>query len=292
MPQMAVTALILALVAASVSANDRELSLAGRWRYLQPPDAEGEVLELRVSSGQWIGIMNGLERMGEHGLYYYVVEVESLEVTPGGAVRFAVGERTLFRRRPPLSRLGEIHDDAGLARDRLRFAGRLEALDLVLRCIGSCPDTVMRFQRIAAGPGLPRPARRDAAFAVALRFSVLDSTPSFERSIGPGLRIQVRNDPPLGWAVSVVSSRPSSKDPSNLLHHSRDWHGPHPSDVYAWSYASRFHSDERILSVFGRPYEVRIRLVDCRTSGAGEEAVFVDGSIEVAWRRTSAPRDW
>ena len=292
MPQMTVTALILALVAASVSANDRELSLAGRWRYLQPPDAEGEVLELRVSSGQWIGIMNGLERMGEHGLYYYVVEVESLEVTPGGAVRFAVGERTLFRRRPPLSRLGEIRDDAGLARDRLRFAGRLEALDLVLRCIGSCPDTVLRFQRIAAGPGLPRPARRDTAFAVALRLSVLDSTPSFERSIGPGLRIQVRNDPPLGWSVSVVSSRPSNKDPSNLLHHSRDWHGPHPSDVYAWSYASRFYSDERILPVFGRPHEVRIRLVDCRTSGAGEEAVFVDGSIEVAWRRTSAPRDW
>ena len=46
----------------------RHTVLAGRWQYLQPPDKEGEVLELFVSSGRWRGIMNGLERAGEHGL--------------------------------------------------------------------------------------------------------------------------------------------------------------------------------------------------------------------------------
>ena len=144
---------IAAVIALTTSAKVKQKappSWTGRWQYLQPPDLEGEVLDLRDSSGHWRGIMNGLERAGEHGLFYYVVAVESLQVEPGGNLRFVVGERSLFSRRPPLSTLLRT-GDAGVNRYLMRFNGRLEAGDLVLRCVdpgGSCPDSTLRFKKV------------------------------------------------------------------------------------------------------------------------------------------------
>ncbi len=135
-------------------------SLAGRWQYLQPPDTEGEVLDLLDASGQWRGVMNGLERAGEHGLFYYVVEVGKLSVAPDAGISFEIGERSFFTRRPALSDLGG-DGDGGLARSRMRFSGRMVGEDLVLRCAdegdGSCPDTMLRFKRLTPPkvPGLP-----------------------------------------------------------------------------------------------------------------------------------------
>ena len=45
-----------------------------------------------------------------------------------------------------------------------------------------------------------------------------------------------------------------------------------------------------MLPVYGYPYEIRIRLVDCRTAGSGANAVFAAGTIEVAWRRAPIRR--
>jgi hypothetical protein len=39
------------------------------------------------------------------------------------------------------------------------------------------------------------------------------------------------------------------------------------------------------LIVSGYPYEIRIRLIDCRTEQIGDEASFVSGRIEISWRR-------
>jgi len=119
----------LALLVRSVpTAAQAAPPLASRWQYLQPSDKEGEVLDLVVASGQWRGIMNGLLRAGEDGLYYYVVEIENVLSVLGGKA------------------------NAGLGRYRMLFTGRLEAGDLVLQCIdvkgGSCPDKTMRFKRI------------------------------------------------------------------------------------------------------------------------------------------------
>ena len=125
--------------------------LAGRWRYLQPPDHEGEVLDLSVSSGQWRGIMNGLLRAGEHGVRYYVVEVENLIVDPDGSIRFEIGERPLAAKRPALSVVGG-KADAGIDRYRMRFSGKIEAGNLVLHCTDrpgdSCPASSMTFKRM------------------------------------------------------------------------------------------------------------------------------------------------
>lgn len=265
--------------------------LAGRWQYLQPPDIEGEVLDLFVSSGRWRGVMNGLERAGEHGLFYYVAELEGLEVSPDGGIRFEVGERSLFDRRPALSELGG-KGDAGVVRDRMRFSGRLESGDLVLRCAGaggSCPDSTLRFKRITASPKPPAASRDTTAFAVAVRFVVTDTTEAYECPLGSSLGLRVRREPPMGWVVSVTA-KSSEADSPNLLYHSRSWRGPYPTDVFAWSHQRRFFPDERILPVYGHPYEIRVRLVDCRTSGAGDDAVFEAGTIEVAWRRAPVER--
>lgn len=145
----AITALLLCLYQTTVVAQAPP-PLAGHWQYLQPPDSEGEVLDLSVSADGWHGIMNGLERAGEHGLFYYVVEVENLSVQPDGAIRFEIGERQLFIRRPALSRLTG-QGDGGVDRYRMRFNGEIEGEELVLQCraaYGSCPDATLRFKRL------------------------------------------------------------------------------------------------------------------------------------------------
>lgn len=146
--------ILFALGCPAVFSQTAESTLSGRWQYLQPPDKEGEVLDLFVASGQWRGIMNGLERAGEHGLFYYIAALENLAVEPDGSLRFEIGERRFFRKRPPLSQLGVV-GDSGVARSRMRFSGRLAADDLVIRCEaedGSCPDSTLRFSRIAETP--------------------------------------------------------------------------------------------------------------------------------------------
>ncbi len=122
------------------------------------------------------------------------------------------------------------------------------------------------------------------AFAVILRFDVTDTTLIFERPLGSFLLLRVRRESRSGWVVSVVR-RSSEPDQPNLLYHSRNWHGPYPTDVFAWSFRRRYFPNERILPVYGYPYELRVRLMGCRTSGSGDDLRFVAGTIEVAWRR-------
>lgn len=149
---------VLTALAAAAIAAPPEPGLAGRWQYLQPPDREGEVLDLSYRAGRWHGVMNGLERAGEHGLFYYVVAVGNLAVESNGAIRFEIGERSFHHKRPALSHLSG-QGNGGFARSRMRFAGRLEGGDLVLRCEdddGSCPDSILRFKKI---PATGRPDR-------------------------------------------------------------------------------------------------------------------------------------
>ena len=157
-------AAFLAIFQSPCSSQELPPSLSGRWQYLQSPDTKGEVLDLVVASDHWRGIMNGLERAGEHGLFYYVVEIEKLAVAPDGSINFEIGERDFFTKRPPLSQLGG-KADGGFARPHMRFSGRIVDGDLVLQCndeYGSCPDSTLRFKRLAS-PFKPNPAfKRDA----------------------------------------------------------------------------------------------------------------------------------
>lgn len=128
------------------------LGVVGRWQYIQPPDSEGEVLDIALAGDRYTGIMNGLERAGEHGLFYYVVEVSNLVVTADGSVHFTVGPRSFFRQRPTLSVIG-ANGVGGRTRESMRFSGHLEGTDLVLKCEGpgaSCPDSTLRFKKISS----------------------------------------------------------------------------------------------------------------------------------------------
>jgi hypothetical protein len=137
---------------------------------------------------------------------------------------------------------------------------------------------------------LGQPMAHDTTpFTAALRFDVTDTTAAFEHSLGDSLVLRVSREGSLGWIVSVVRRSPEPNQP-NLLYHSRAWHGPYPTDVLAWSFKSRYFPDERLLPVYGYPYEIRIRLIDCRTAGRREHIVFAAGTIEVAWRRGSIHR--
>ena len=127
------------------------------------------------------------------------------------------------------------------------------------------------------------PAQDSTPFTVALRFDVTDTTATFERPLGDSLVLRVRREGSSGWIVSVVPR--SSPDEPNLLYHSLRWHGPYPTDVLAWSSQRGYFPGERLLPVYGYPYEIRIRLIDARTTGSGGSAVFEAGTIDVAWRR-------
>ena len=112
-----------------------------------------------------------------------------------------------------------------------------------------------------------------SGFRVLLRFPVTDTTALFERALGGDLLVQVRREvdaygAPGGWYLTVVR-RPAQPDSPNLLYHSRSWHGPYPTDVFAWIHAQQYFPDERFLPVYGYPYELRVRCDGCLTARAG-----------------------
>ena len=139
------------LLAGATFAQSSAPNVVGRWQYIQPPDKQGEILDISFFNGRHKGIMNGLERAGEHGLFYYVIEVSDLSIAADGSIRFTVGPRSYFRQRPKLSVLGATGDGGG-TRESMYFSGRLEGQELVLRCKDpglSCPDSTLRFKRLA-----------------------------------------------------------------------------------------------------------------------------------------------
>lgn len=130
--------------------------LLGIWEYRQKAgqgyDDQGEKLKLSCRSDSIQGLYFGLEREGEHGLFYSLVEMADLEVSPNGELSFTVPERNLFHERP--KNLQEVKQkklaSAGITRDELYLHGRLKEEKLIIACTSkgySCPDTVMVFHR-------------------------------------------------------------------------------------------------------------------------------------------------
>jgi hypothetical protein len=135
---------------------DCQRPLLGAWEYRQRAgegyDEEGERLELSCNIGSVHGLYFGLEREGEHGLFYTLVELTDLKLGPNGDLTFTVPDRSLFRRRPKsLQEVKENHlTSAGFTRDTLHLRGRLQEGNLVLACTStghSCPEDRMLFGR-------------------------------------------------------------------------------------------------------------------------------------------------
>ena len=127
----------------------------GTWEYRQAAgagfDAEGERLEFSCKNASVQGLYFGLERAEEHGLFYTLVEMKDVQLTPGG-ISFLVGERALYSERPRSLediRLKKV-TWSGVTRDTLVMRGRLEQGNLVVTCASTarlCPDKVMLFHK-------------------------------------------------------------------------------------------------------------------------------------------------
>ncbi|MGQ0835687.1 MAG: hypothetical protein ACT4O5_12365 [Gammaproteobacteria bacterium] len=91
-----------------------------------------------------------------------------------------------------------------------------------------------------------------------------------------------------GWTVGVFR-QPVTPETRNLLYHSQYFHGPYPMDVLAWIAAAKYFPDERVLPIYGHPWEIRIRILDALTEGLGDEARIRAGELEVAWRKLARP---
>lgn len=123
----------------------------------------------------------------------------------------------------------------------------------------------------------------------ALRFDVTDPRELISVSIDSTLRLRaVRishvHVPHFGWEIQVVEDSTGAVG-ANVLRNRSFSGGPHPSDILAWLSRDRYFPDERTLPVPGHPYEIRIRLINCKTEPVGEDIGFVSGRVEVAWRR-------
>jgi hypothetical protein len=89
----------------------------------------------------------------------------------------------------------------------------------------------------------------------------------------------------MGWNVQVTRKPIRQKSSWNLLFHSLQWHGPYPSEVYAWHVSEHYFANERTLDIRGYPYRVRIALVNPIVEGERSQARFKSGKVRISWRR-------
>lgn len=121
-----------------------------------------------------------------------------------------------------------------------------------------------------------------------VRFDVTDPRETITQEIDATLLLRVvrithSRVTHFGWEVQVFE-RDADSGP-NVLRRGVSPGGPHPSDVLAWLSRDRYFPDDRRLPLTGYPYELRIRLIDCRTEQIGDDIGFVSGTVDVSWRR-------
>jgi hypothetical protein len=134
-----------------------------------------------------------------------------------------------------------------------------------------------------------------------MRFEVLDSRKRIDRALGRDLVIRAHREEDargthMGWRLEVVDRR--LEESPNFLYECLCGHGPHPTDLFAWhlhrpdAVANLGPLSERVLPVWGYPYELRVRCEGCEVEASEETARFTRGTIEIGWKRlaTSNPR--
>ncbi len=134
-------------------AADVRAPFVGVWEYRQRAgegyDDEGEKLELKRAGNSIRGTYFGLEREGEHGLFYTLVKIKEVKVTDG-ELSFVVPARELYAERPRSWEHLKSLKQAGATKDELVMRGRRKGGTLLLHCTsrdGRCPDRVMEFRR-------------------------------------------------------------------------------------------------------------------------------------------------
>jgi hypothetical protein len=85
-----------------------------------------------------------------------------------------------------------------------------------------------------------------------------------------------------GLEIEVVDPR-GGPEAVNLLYHSEEWHGPYPTQVYAWHVAKGYFPNSRWVCVRGFAVEVHITLKHPKVSKVASVPVFQNGKLIVAW---------
>jgi len=143
----------------------------------------------------------------------------------------------------------------------------------------------------AAAQGLVNPDT--LGFERVLAFSVTDTTSAYSVPLGPRLVLRVTQErtatgTALGWYLDV-ERRPADGTGRNLLYHSLGWHGPYPTDFFAWIHRQAYFPDDRTLPVFGWPFDLRAVCRACTVAGDSARVSFSAGTLEVWVRRRHAP---
>jgi hypothetical protein len=120
-----------------------------------------------------------------------------------------------------------------------------------------------------------------------LTFDVTDGRRVITRDMNRGLLLRVVKEGSVsqehyGWRVEVVR-KPYRRSSRNLLYHSRRTLGAHPSQVYAWHVTSNQFPNIRELDVLGRPFRVRVELINAVAEGDGPDSSFVSGKVRISW---------
>jgi hypothetical protein len=152
--RLVIVTLVLFSAVVSHAADDPSTPILGVWEYRQANSAspsgfddEGERLQFTRTGSEIQGMYFGLEREGEHGLFYSLVALKNIQLT-GNKISFTVPERGLYSTRP--TRIGEALESAGYTKDELHFEGAIEEGALSLRCsstFASCPDSRVVFRK-------------------------------------------------------------------------------------------------------------------------------------------------
>ena len=116
----------------------------------------------------------------------------------------------------------------------------------------------------------------------ALTFDVTDKRKVITKNIDRDLLLRVEKVGS-GWDVKAVRKPYNPNSSHNLLYHSREWHGPYPSQVEAWQVTERYFPNVRELNVRGYSYLVKIALINPIVENGG----FVSGTIRISWKRKS-----
>jgi hypothetical protein len=131
--------------------------------------------------------------------------------------------------------------------------------------------------------------RATETFTSVLTFPVTDNRGQFRVEIGRDVVLQVRRAVDaqgrhFGWDFSATDRRLDNSP--NFFDDCLCGHGPRPHDLHAWHFDEGYFPAERILPIFGYPFEVRVLCVDCVVAGhGGTEAQFTSGTVEIGSRR-------
>lgn len=150
-----IISIMLAVLGSAGHAAEKESELLGTWEYRQAAmpgefDPEGEILEFRNENGKWSGIYRGLQREGEHGLFYTWVEMDSIKVD--SLISFVVPARDFYAKRPQTKSdlTKKEFASSGFSRGSLKFRGRVFGDRLRLVCYSAteeCPDRMLEFRK-------------------------------------------------------------------------------------------------------------------------------------------------